>query len=72
MGLFDAIGFVVLLALVFCRPAYAYLDPSTGSLVIQVLVAGVLVGGFALRMFWKRILMFVTGLFSKRSKGAKE
>ncbi|MFH1731442.1 MAG: hypothetical protein ABIF82_07310 [Planctomycetota bacterium] len=72
MSLFDAIGFVVLLALVLCRPAYAYLDPGTGSFVIQILIAGLVAGGFAFKIFWKRLVIFVSGLFSKASKSTKD
>jgi hypothetical protein len=36
-------------------PAYAYLDPGTGSMVIQAVVAGA-VGALALvRLYWSRL-----------------
>jgi hypothetical protein len=36
-------------------PAHAYLDPGTGSMVIQAVVAGV-VGALALgRLYWARL-----------------
>lgn len=52
--------FVVLLVLILSlatlsRPAYAYLDPGTGAIILQVLLggfAGVLVVG---RLYWQRI-----------------
>lgn len=38
-----------------------YLDPGSGSLIIQI-VLGVLLGaGVALRVFWKNIKAFFTG-----------
>jgi len=37
--------------------AYAYLDPGSGSVIIQMLV-GTLVGvGIALKIYWQRIKM---------------
>jgi hypothetical protein len=47
-------------------PAYAYLDPGTGSYLIQMGIAtflGLLIGA---KMFWHSIKMFVAGLFGKR------
>lgn len=47
------------------EPAHAYIDPGTGSYVLQVLVAGFLGALFALKMFWHRIATFVRGLGSR-------
>lgn len=48
--------------------APAYLDPGTGSLIIQVAI-GALVGGlFAARVFWKRTAIFVKNIFTGGSK----
>jgi hypothetical protein len=50
----------------------AYIDPGTGSLIIQVLI-GVLVGGLvAAKIFWGRIKTFFKGLFSRSSKQIKD
>jgi hypothetical protein len=35
--------------------AYAYLDPGTGSIILQAIVAGVASTLFAVRMYWSRI-----------------
>lgn len=48
----------------------AYLDPGTGSYIIQLLIAGVLGAAFMLRGYWKNVKGFFAGLFSKGgSKG---
>ena len=47
--------------------AYAYLDPGTGSYVLQLLLAGLLGAAFALKLFWGRLHAYVKNLFSKRS-----
>jgi len=54
--------------MVFHHQIYAYLDPGTGSIILQAVI-GVLVGAlFAIKIFWGRIKSFLGGLFSKSSK----
>jgi hypothetical protein len=45
----------------------AYLDPGSGSFLIQLLIAGVVGAGFLIRAYWKKI----KGLFN-RSATKKE
>jgi hypothetical protein len=40
---------------IFVSDAYAYLDPGTGSLVIQMLVGALAGVGITLKVFWHRI-----------------
>jgi len=56
---------IVLVLLVFPDLAYAYLDPGTGSYVLQLLIASVIGALFALKMFWKRVSTFFKNLVSK-------
>jgi hypothetical protein len=35
---------------------FAYLDPGTGSMLVQLLVGGVAAAGVAARLYWNRIL----------------
>ncbi len=37
---------------------FAYVDPTTGSYLLQLALAGVLAAGYALRTFWARIVQF--------------
>lgn len=39
----------------FPIPAQAYMDPGTGSYLLQILLAGLLGAGFTIKMFWRRI-----------------
>lgn len=60
-----------LLYLPFHQVLHAYIDPGTGSIVLQAII-GALVGGFvAIGLFWNRIKAFVRNLFS-RSKKSEE
>lgn len=60
---------VVLVCLIFPRRAYAYLDPGTGSYILQLVLAGLLGAAFAVKLFWKNIKTFFAGLFSKEGEG---
>ena len=44
----------------------AYIDPGTGSFLLQMLVAGVLGAGLAITAIRDRIILFFKGLFGKR------
>ncbi|HEY6692716.1 MAG TPA: hypothetical protein VI006_07700 [Solirubrobacteraceae bacterium] len=35
---------------------FAYLDPGTGSMLVQLLVGGVAAVGVAARLYWRRLL----------------
>ena len=47
-----------LIYLVFPQKAYAYLDPGTGSLILQMIIAGLLGASFAIKVYWKKIKAF--------------
>ena len=44
-----------LVLLVFPPSAHAYVDPGTGSYVLQIIVAGIAAASFSLKLFWGRI-----------------
>ena len=41
--------------------AHAYIDPGTGSFVIQGIIAAVVGAGFAIKVYWHRIVSALTG-----------
>ena len=47
---------IIVLFFVFAKPAQAYLDPGTGSLILQSLLGAVLVLTVAGRRYWYRLL----------------
>lgn len=57
------------IVLLFPSNAHAYLDPGTGSFILQMLIAGVLGALFALKVFWKQIKAFFNNLFTKKTDG---
>jgi len=51
-----------LLLLIPAHNAHAYIDPGSGSYILQLIIAGLLGAAFAVRIYWKRI----KGFFSPR------
>lgn len=49
-------------------PAHAYLDPGTGSMIVQMVVGAVAVAGVTIKIYWQKIL----GLFSHRPNEKKD
>jgi hypothetical protein len=45
----------------------AYLDPGSGSYLIQILIAFLLGSAIAIRAFWGRIKSFFVKVFSRKS-----
>jgi hypothetical protein len=52
-------------SLVFPRKVDAYIDPGSGSYIIQVILAAVLGGLFAVKLYWKKIKSYFSNIFSK-------
>jgi hypothetical protein len=46
--------------------AYAYLDPGTGSILLQSIIAIIAAGAVSVRIFWSRILNFFGSVRSKK------
>ena len=45
--------------------AYAYIDPSSGSYFLQLLLASLLGAAFAVKIYWRRVKAFIGRLFGK-------
>ena len=57
----STLALIVVALLLMAEPAHAYIDPGTGSFVIQGIIAAIVGVGFAIKMFWHRIKAFLTG-----------
>ena len=53
---------VAWLVVVFEAPAHAYLDPGTGSMLLQVLLGGFAAVGVIGKLYWHRVV----SLFSSK------
>ena len=52
--------------------AHAYIDPGTGSYILQIVLAGLLGAAFTVRIFWKRIKMFFLYSVLKRTEPGED
>ena len=55
MRMATIVAFVAIGLLVLERPVHAYLDPGSGSVLLQVLLGGFAALGVAARFFWHRL-----------------
>jgi hypothetical protein len=55
-----------LISLFWVTPSYAYLDPGTGSILLQGILASIAVAFGMLRMYWHRFKGFVASITGSR------
>ena len=56
----------------FPKVVYAYVDPGTGSYILQ-LIAGFIFGGLlGVKIYWKKIKSFVIKLFTKKPHAKRD
>ncbi len=64
--------FVSVYVIMFPPQAHAYLDPGTGSYILQV-VAAVFFGSlFALKVWWRKVANFLGSIFGRKEKQKTE
>lgn len=49
------LAILLLVSAVFPPAAYAYIDPMSGSIILQALAAGLLAALFMFKRFWVRV-----------------
>lgn len=47
--------------MVYTLPAYAYIDPGTGSLVIQSVIGAIAAIGLTIKLYWHKIKLKFSG-----------
>ena len=58
MKKFSGVLLFAFLFFFFIKPAHAYLDPGTGSMLLQGLLAGIMAVGVTLGIYWRRLKAF--------------
>lgn len=53
------------------RPAYGYIDPGTGSYVLQTLLALLFALAYTLKIYWRHIAGFFRFKFSRKRSDEK-
>ena len=52
----------------FSQSAHAYLDPGTGSFILQLLIAGIMGALYTLKLYWYGVKAFVFKILGKEIK----
>ncbi len=62
------IFFIIGIYFLFPATAFAYLDPGTGSVILQYLIAGIAAAGTTLIYYWKKFKVFFTKKILRKDK----
>lgn len=63
--------FAAVAVLVVPANAHAYIDPGTGSVIVQAIIGGVVAVGFFLKTNWLRVKTFAKKIFGGSDKRKK-
>ena len=55
----------IFLVLIFVNQSYAYIDPGTGSMLVQAVLAAIVAVSVSIGIFWHRIRSFLDRLFNR-------
>ena len=53
--------------LLFSTKTFAYIDPGSGSILLQAIIATIAGAGTAISIYWKKIKLFFTKIFKKKT-----
>ena len=59
---------LVMTSILFISDLHGYIDPGSGSFILQLLIAGLVSVLYAVKVFWKQIKMSLTRLVNLKSK----
>ena len=48
--------------------ALAYLDPGTGSVILQAIIASIAAAGATITFYWRKIKIKIKSFFTKKNK----
>ncbi len=62
------IGLAIFIYFSYISTSFAYLDPGSGSLIVQSIIAFLATVGATLAIWWKQLKNKIKNLFSKKKK----
>ena len=64
----------LMLSIFFSPPIseHAYLDPGSGSFILQIILATFIGGLFIVKSYWQKIRRFIRSKFTKGEDGEQE
>ena len=54
---YSSIAVLIIVGHFSISDAFAYIDPSSGTLILQMLAGALIGGGIAIRVYWQKIKM---------------
>ncbi len=63
--------FIIIFYTSMCSNAFAYLDPGTGGIIIQALLAFLAAVFAYTTFFWNKMKSFLSKIFKKKDKNSK-
>jgi len=67
----DTVIFVIIFSLLFSKSSYAYIDPGSGSIILQAIIAAFAGAGTAVTIYWKKVKLFFSKIFKKKDNERK-
>ena len=64
--------FQILFFTIFSSSANAYLDPGTGSVILQAIVAGVAAFFTGIIFYWRKLQIFLKKIFKQNNKNQQQ
>jgi hypothetical protein len=63
---------VISIFFLFTSRAYAYLDPGTGTIILQAILAFIAASIATLSFYWNKVKLFFSNFFKKEKKDKNE
>ena len=63
--------FVIIFSLILSTNSYAYIDPGSGSIILQAIIAAFAGAGTAITIYWKKVKLFFSKIFKKKDNEKK-
>lgn len=68
---FETLSLFLILYCTSPRPVYAYLDPGTGSYLLQITLAVLFGGLYVLKVFWGRVSGVLKSLIRRKKESSE-
>ena len=62
------LNLIIVFFLVFISPANAYLDPGSGSIILQAILGFIAASIATLSFYWNKVKLFLKKIFKKENK----
>tara|TARA_B100000315_G_C14146956_1_gene393933 strand:- start:210 stop:416 length:207 start_codon:yes stop_codon:yes gene_type:complete len=63
---------LIIIIFFYTNNAYAYLDPGTGSIILQAILGFIAAAIATLSIYWNKFKMFILKIFKKEKKIEKD